>query len=778
MRFGISARLGGVLVGISLISAIAVGVSVNVYFSEVIRRAEESDLKNRFNILSNALAASAEQAKAMASVIAALPGVGETVEAGDRAALTQQMLPVFEALAKPFSIEQFQFHTPPATSFLRVHKVSKFGDDLSKIRETVVETNATKKPVVGLETGVAGLGIRGVVPLFAKDRHIGSVEFGLSFGKTFFEDFKAAHGTDAALLIPASEAPGYRFFGGTFSKSRLSPEDFRAAFGGKPVIREIAQDGKTLAILGHAIADYSGRPLGVVELAMDAEIYASQLRDSRRTVLLLVAGIAVATTIIGLLLARGISGPILAFTGAMSRISRRDFDVELPQTKRRDEIGEMARAIAVVRDEAKKLDTLEHEMGEMVATLRRKESEMLKSMHAQLTGVVDAAVQSNEAGLVLIGVFSDLRRTASECQTIAAAIEERVATIGSVTEHSENAAQESEQADGEAVSGVGDANTAHTAAESLGTLVDDANAKVRVLAEASEQIVSIVDQIEAIATQTNLLALNATIEAARAGDAGKGFAVVAGEVKTLANQTAHATDDIRARIGHLRNGMDAALAAMRESTEAAGTTRDAVAQMGARLDGISSRVNAVNGRMRDIAGILAQQQTAVQEIADGGARVAGLSSDNLAQIDTMLVSLNQASAVLDKRVEDFAGMNTARTIIEVAKNDHVRFKRQVVDRLLERDAQTADTLSDHLSCRLGRWYASVDDPLVLALPAFAALREPHEQVHLYGKQALELHNRKDFDGARAAVAKMNDASHRVLELLGEIGETLKARENA
>ena len=94
------------------------------------------------------------------------------------------------------------------------------------------------------------------------------------------------------------------------------------------------------------------------------------------------------------------------------------------------------------------------------------------------------------------------------------------------------------------------------------------------------------------------------------------------------------------------------------------------------------------------------QQTAVQEIADGGARVAGLSSDNLAQIDTMLVSLNQASAVLDKRVEDFAGMNTARTIIEVAKNDHVRFKRQVVDRLLERDAQTADTLSDHLSCRL------------------------------------------------------------------------------
>ena len=89
----------------------------------------------------------------------------------------------------------------------------------------------------------------------------------------------------------------------------------------------------------------------------------------------------------------GISGPILAFTGAVSRISRRDFDVDLPQTKRRDEIGEMARAIAVVRDEAKKLDTLEHEMGEMVATLRRKESEMLKSMHAQLTGVVELAIR-------------------------------------------------------------------------------------------------------------------------------------------------------------------------------------------------------------------------------------------------------------------------------------------------------------------------------------------------------------------------------------------------
>ncbi len=769
----ISMRFGGALVGLSLAAAGSVGFAVNLYFSDVIRRAEESDLLNRYGMFASALKASADQALAMASLVAALPGVADTVAAGNREALAAQMNPVFERLAKPFGIEQFQFHLPPATSFLRAHVPAKFGDDLSKIRQTVVETNARKQPVSGLESGVAGLGVRGVVPLAAAGRHIGSVEFGMTLGPAFFADFKAAHGADAALLIPDAGDAGFRIFGGTLAASRLDRDAFARAMAGETVIRTEEIGGRNVGILGRAVADYSGRPVGVVEIVMDADAYASQLRESRRTVLFLVLGTAAAATAVSVLLARSIAGPIRAFTAGMDRIARRDFDVELPQAARTDEIGQMARAIAVVRDEAKAFAEMEAQQAARVETLRQGEAAMRESMHRQLRGVVDAAVQSNEAGLVLATMVGDLRRTADESQTIAAAIEEMVATIGSITENSERAATESGGAEDTAHAGVADAQSAHAAAETLGASVADANRKILALAEASELIVPIVDQIETIASQTNLLALNATIEAARAGDAGKGFAVVAGEVKTLATQTARSTEDIRTRIGAVRSGMDATLEAMRSSTDAADASRAAATQLRGRLDAISAQVNAVSARMRDIAGILTQQASAAHEVSDSGGRVAVLAGDNLRQVDAMLGALTRANAVLDARVEDFSASGSARTILEVAKNDHVRFKRQVMERLLGRGAQTAEALSDHLGCRLGRWYGGVTDPAILAQPAFAALRDPHERVHRHGKKALECHARHDAEGTRVAVEEMNRASHEVLELLTQIGAALE-----
>ena len=250
MRLGIALRFGSALVGISLASAVAVGFSVTAYFNEVIRQAETSDLASKYALLTSELAAASERATAMASLVAALPGVAESVERGDRAALAEQMRPVFEKLAKPYGIRQFQFHLPPATSFLRVHAPKKFGDDLSKFRETVVRTNSEKRASTGLEKGVAGLGVRGVVPLSVGDRHVGSVEFGLSFGKSFFQDFKAAHGTDAALLIPDGDKGGFKTFGGTRDKPLLTPQEFSQALAGTPVVRSEVIGGIRTAIMG------------------------------------------------------------------------------------------------------------------------------------------------------------------------------------------------------------------------------------------------------------------------------------------------------------------------------------------------------------------------------------------------------------------------------------------------------------------------------------------------------------------------------------------------
>jgi methyl-accepting chemotaxis protein len=155
-----------------------------------------------------------------------MPQVQEAMAHADRQTLMSFFGPGFTSIKSSYGVEQLQFHTPPATSFLRVHQPEKFGDDLSSFRKTVVEANAKNSTIVGLEGGVAGLGIRGVVPVNLPDRHLGTVEFGLSFGQPFFEQFKKARGVDIAFYLATKEG-GFGTFGGTLGgASYFSTDEF------------------------------------------------------------------------------------------------------------------------------------------------------------------------------------------------------------------------------------------------------------------------------------------------------------------------------------------------------------------------------------------------------------------------------------------------------------------------------------------------------------------------------------------------------------------------
>jgi len=114
----------------------------------------------------------------MAALVAEMPTVGGLFAKGDRTRLYAEFSQSFQSLKTRFNLFQFQFHTPPAMSFLRMNEPQKFGDDLSTFRRTVLSVNTDKKGVRGLETGRTGLGLRGVEPIFFKEKHYGSVEFG------------------------------------------------------------------------------------------------------------------------------------------------------------------------------------------------------------------------------------------------------------------------------------------------------------------------------------------------------------------------------------------------------------------------------------------------------------------------------------------------------------------------------------------------------------------------------------------------------------------------
>jgi methyl-accepting chemotaxis protein len=259
--------------------------------------------------------------------------------------------------------------------------------------------------------------------------------------------------------------------------------------------------------------------------------------------------------------ARSMSRPIRDITATMNELAAGKLAAEVPALDRRDEIGEMARAVAVFQENAIARERLEdeavREADEKIAYNRRL-STMLEDFRTSVESVLDvtsATVTELEAvSQTLTGIASDAADradaaqrastdTSQSMQSVAAASEELATSIADISAK------------------VGDATGIVERARSVtGTSVD----QIAILSQAGRKIGDVVGLIEAIAAQTNLLALNATIEAARAGEAGKGFAVVAQEVKQLAGQTAKATAEIAQQVAGIQDATEAVLATNRE----------------------------------------------------------------------------------------------------------------------------------------------------------------------------------------------------------------------
>jgi methyl-accepting chemotaxis protein len=316
-------------------------------------------------------------------------------------------------------------------------------------------------------------------------------------------------------------------------------------------------------------------------------------------------------------------------------------------------------------------------------------------------------------------------------------------------------------------------DAAQVASQAVG-VAEATNATVSKLGESSTEIGNVVKVITAIAEQTNLLALNATIEAARAGEMGKGFAVVAGEVKTLASQTSHATDDVRQRVHEIRTDIAGVVDQMRTGAEAAGQGRSAMAELMQRLDVIGENVGGVAGRIGEIASIMGQQTIAADGVAESTVAIADLSRRNNDQIRAAMAAMKHTANSLNARVSEMARMGASTSVLIVAKNDHVMFKTKILDAVLGNIQMREDEAVDHTRCRLGTWLSKLLDDDKLLMPSLAKMDDPHRAVHKAGREALAAANQGDRTNALLAVDRMNDASRLVIDCLDRALEEWKA----
>jgi methyl-accepting chemotaxis protein len=355
---------------------------------------------------------------------------------------------------------------------------------------------------------------------------------------------------------------------------------------------------------------------------------------TERFVVLLALGGFLLGAALAIILGRGISRPMTMMCDAMRQLAGGNFEIVLPGLGRKDELGEMASAVEEFKKQAiakAEREAAVHEAQNKAASAARRD-ELIRFANEFETAVGSIVANVSASAVQLEAAAGILTRTAETTQNL-----------------SGQAAGASEQASGNMQSVAAATEELSASVDEIGRQVQESNriaqaavrqaeqtdGRIGKLSRAAQEIGDVVKLITAIAEQTNLLALNATIEAARAGDAGRGFAVVASEVKSLASQTAKATDEISTHIAGMQDATQQSVAAIKE---------------------IGGTITQISTIASTIASAVEEQGSATQEIARSVQTVAEGTSEAAANI----MEVNRGAAETGSASENV--LDSARTL--------------------------------------------------------------------------------------------------------------------
>ncbi len=685
-----------VLLTMTLAMGLLIIIPSSLFYKNFIANTIELETARGQSVYKQANRAVLDQAESigmLAYSVSKMPLVQEYFAADDRKALQEITMPIFREMKGRYGINVFHFHKKPATSFLRLQKPQKFGDDLSSFRHTVVAANITKKTVVGLEKGRAGLSSRAVVPVIHQGNHIGTVEFGLPVNDKLLMKLKEQTGANISVIVP--DGNEFRYQAKTHNLSipaNKFPFLKKRMVADQVISRRVSKNGKEFVTTYGPLKDFSGNIIGI--LAVPVDISAGLAQAKQIVTYINLIGLAILVFFaagLHYLFSTKINRPLADLKDKLEMASRGDLTGQLDNHQVQGincteimKCGEEAcscygKENAQCWEEAGSLSThiqcpkiLSGEYSSCARCtsvfIQAVDNEFLElavyynafihNIHKMLSEIHTNSSKLNESSSSLSAVSGELAtgadETARHSESVAAATEEMSANMNTVAAATEEAAvnvsimSRSTKEISSMVSQI--FNSTGKAQKITGQAVAEAtdiSGKVDELGKSARDIGQVTETINEISSQTNLLALNATIEAARAGEAGKGFAVVANEIKDLAQQTAEATGEIKLRIESIQNSTGSTVSGIR-------TITDIITEIDQIVTTIADSLEEQSGTMHELTGNIQQAGEGIKEVSEnvaGSSMVASEIAQEVAKVNMAAAEMSTGSATVQDSAE-------------------------------------------------------------------------------------------------------------------------------